>query len=59
MSNTRLVGSVEVAINEALRRISKLEGLDKKSLHNEFSEWINAIESDNRQYDVLYIKKIS
>ncbi len=58
MSNTNILGSCEVTINAALKRISKLEGKDKQSLQSEFKEWINAIESIEKSYDVLYINKI-
>ena len=59
MSKTSLVGSCEVTINSALMRLSKLEGKNKEALKSEFKEWINAIESDDRNYDVLYINKIN
>ena len=59
MSKLSLLGSCEVTINSALNRISKLEGLDRKALKSEFREWINAIDSDNKNYDVLYINKIN
>ena len=59
MSKTSLIGSCEVTINSALRRISELEGQNKKALQCEFREWINAIEDDKSNYDVLYINKIS
>ena len=58
MSNTNILGSCEVTINSALKRISKLEGEDKQALKSEFKEWINAIESIEKNYDVLYINKI-
>ena len=58
MSRTRLLGSVEVTINNALKRLSKLNGEDKSSLKNEFREWIDAIDSDEKIYDVLYINKL-
>ena len=58
MSNTNILGSCEVTINSALKRISKLEGNDKQALQSEFKEWINAIESIEKNYDVLYINKI-
>lgn len=45
MSNTNILGSCEVTINSALKRISQLEGKDKQALKSEFKEWINAIES--------------
>ncbi|ABM75579.1 Hypothetical protein NATL1_10211 [Prochlorococcus marinus str. NATL1A] len=58
MSNTNILGSCEVTINSALKRISSLEGKDKQALKSEFKEWINAIESKEKNYDVLYINKI-
>ena len=58
MSNTNILGSCEVTINSALKRISKLKGKDKQALKSEFKEWINAIESIENNYDVLYINKI-
>ena len=42
----------------ALKRISKLEGKHKQALQSEFKEWINAIQSIEKNYDVLYINKI-
>ena len=59
MSKTSLIGSCEVTINSVLYRLSKLEGQNKNALESEFREWINAIESDDKNYDVLYIKKIN
>ena len=59
MSSTSLVGSCNVTINTALMRLSKLEGDNKKALECEFKEWIYAIESGNRNYDVLYLNKIN
>ena len=59
MSKTSLHGSCEMTINSALKRISKLEGLNKVALESEFREWINAVESDNKNYEVLYINKIN
>ena len=58
MSKNSLLGSCEVSINSALKRLSKLEGKNKESLEYEFREWISAIESDNKNYDVLYINEI-
>ncbi len=58
MSKTRLLDSCEVTINSALKRLTQLEGQNKKALEDEFKEWINAIESDNKNYDVLYVNKI-
>tara|TARA_B100000214_G_C23710386_1_gene509435 strand:+ start:431 stop:610 length:180 start_codon:yes stop_codon:yes gene_type:complete len=59
MPRTNLHESCGVTINFALKRISNLQGQNKKALESEFKEWINAIESDNKNYDVLYINKIS
>ena len=59
MSKTRLIGSVEVTINETLRRLSEIDGPDKDSLYLEFKEWIDAINSIDNKYDVLYLNKIN
>ena len=59
MSQRSILSSCEVTINSALKMISKLEGQDKKAVQNEFKEWLNAIESDVKNYDVLYINKIT
>ena len=59
MSRTNLLVSCEVTINSALMRLSELEGKNKEALESEFREWINAINSDNRKYDVLYINKLN
>ena len=58
MSKINIIGSCEVTINSALKRISKLEGKNKKALESEFREWINAIDSNNKNYDVLFINEI-
>jgi len=58
MSKTTILESCEVTINSTLKRLSRLEGKNKKALESEFREWLSAIESDNRNYDVLYIHKI-
>ena len=58
MSKSRILGSCEVTINTAIKRLSKLKGENKKALENEFREWINAIESENEYYDILYLNKI-
>ena len=58
MSKTNLLNSCEDTINSVLKRLSMLEGRNKKALAGEFKEWIEAIESDDRNYDVLYVNKI-
>ena len=59
MSKPSLIGSCERAINSTLKRLSKLEGKNKKALESEFKEWINAIESKVKNYEILYINKIN
>ena len=59
MSKTNIIGSCEVTINSALKRISKLEGKNKQALKAEFREWTDAIDSINKNYDVLFINKIN
>ncbi len=58
MSKTSLLGSCEVTINSAVKRISKLKGQNKAALESEFKEWLIAIDSDDKHYDVLYLNKI-
>ena len=59
MANSSLICSCEVTINYALKRLSVLEGKNKKAFENEFIEWLEAIESDYKKYEVLFINKIS
>ena len=59
MSKTNLLSCCEVTINSAIQRLSKLEGQNKKALEGEFKEWLSAIESSEKNYDILYIKKLS
>ena len=59
MTKTSLIGSCQVTINSTLKRLSILEGQNKKALESEFREWLDAIKSDNKNYDILYIDKIS
>tara|TARA_B100000579_G_C22699236_1_gene788940 strand:+ start:55 stop:234 length:180 start_codon:yes stop_codon:yes gene_type:complete len=58
MSKRSIIGCCEDTINTALKRISKLDGDNQKALKSEFKEWIVSIQSDNKNYDVLYIYKI-
>tara|TARA_Y100001968_G_scaffold325866_1_gene367868 strand:- start:588 stop:734 length:147 start_codon:yes stop_codon:yes gene_type:complete len=48
-----------MTINSAIKRLSILEGGNKQSLEREFKEWIDAIESDDKNYDVLFMNKIN
>ncbi len=59
MSKTNLLGCCEITINYVIKRLSQLEGQNKKALESEFGEWLTAINSDEKDYDVLYINKIS
>ena len=59
MSKTSILGSCEITINSALKRLSKLVGRDYKALKSEFTEWIDAIENRDKNYDVLFINKIN
>ena len=59
MTKTNLIGSCQETINSTLKRLSVLEGQNKKALESEFREWLDAIKSDKKSYDILYINKIS
>ncbi len=48
-----------MTINSAIKRLSTLEGKNKKALESEFKEWIDAIESDKKDYDVLFVNKMN
>ena len=58
MSNRTLLDICEVSINSALKRISKLDGQNKKALQGEFREWIDAIENYDKDYEILYLNQI-
>ena len=58
MPKTSLVGSCEVTINAALKRISKLDGKNREALKSEFKEWITAIQAQELNFDILYLNKI-
>ena len=59
MSKASLIGSCEVTINTAIKRISIMEGKNRKALESEFKEWIDASESEDKKYDVLFVNKIN
>ena len=59
MSKASLIYTFERTINSAIKRLSTLEGKNKKALESEFKEWINAIESDKKDYDVLFVNKMN
>ncbi len=58
MSRTKLLGTIEVTINDVIKRLSKLEGLEKTALYMEYKEWIDSINSYDKHYDVLFLKKL-
>ena len=59
MSKASIISSCEVTINSAIKRLSNLEGKNKIALESEFREWIDAIENEDKNYDVLFINKIN
>ena len=59
MSKTNIIVSCEVTNNSAIKRISILEGKNKQALEAEFREWIDTINSVNKNYGVLFINKIN
>ena len=59
MSKANLIGTCEVTINTALKRLSMLDDKNKKALQSEFREWIDSIESENNHYEILYVNKIN
>ena len=59
MKKISLLESCEVTINSTLKKLSQLEGKNKEALESEFREWLNAIESDEKNYDILYLYKIN
>ena len=58
MSKSSLIGTCEVTINSVLKRLSILEGQNRKAVEGEFREWIDAIESHEKNYDVLFVNKL-
>ena len=54
----RLKKTLEVTINDALKRCNKLDGLNKKALKDEYKEWIDALEGNKDQPHVLYVNHI-
>tara|TARA_Y100001968_G_C18907042_1_gene503459 strand:+ start:293 stop:484 length:192 start_codon:yes stop_codon:yes gene_type:complete len=47
--------SLEVTMNDALKRLEKLSELDEKALNDEYREWIEASEGEMDHPQVLYI----
>ena len=51
--------TLEVTMNDAVKRINKLDGLNKKALREEYKEWIEASEGSKDQPHVLYANQIN
>ena len=51
--------TLEVTMNDAVKRINKLDGLNEKALREEYKEWIEASEGSKDQPHVLYAKQIN
>ena len=51
--------TLEVTMNDAVKRLKELDGLDKKALRNEYKEWIEAIDNNKDQPHVLYANQIN
>ena len=51
--------TLEVTMNDALKRLKELDGLDKKALKEEYKEWIQASEGSKKQPHVLYVDQIN
>ena len=51
--------TLEVTMNDASKRLMELDGLDKKSLKEEYKEWIQASEGSKEQPHILYANKIN
>ena len=51
--------TLEVTMTNALKRLEKLDGLDKKALKEEYKEWIQASDGSKDQPHVLYANQIN
>ena len=50
--------TLEVTMNDAVKRLKELDELDKKALKEEYKEWIEASEGSRGQPHVLYANQI-
>ena len=57
--NISLKRSLEVTMNDAVKRLKELDGLDQKALRDEYKEWIEAIDNNKDQPHVLYANQIN
>ena len=51
--------TLEVTMNDAVKRLEELNGLDKKALKEEYKEWIQASQGGKEQPQVLYANQIN
>ena len=51
--------TLEVTMNDAVKRINELDGLNEKALRDEYKEWIEASEGIKDQPHVLYANQIN
>ena len=51
--------ALEVTMNDAVKRIIELDGLNEKALREEYKEWIEASEGSKDQPHVLYANQIN
>ena len=51
--------TLEVTMNDAVKRINELDGQNKKALREEYKEWIEASEGSKDQPHVLYANQIN
>ena len=51
--------TLEVTMNDAVKRINELDGLNEKALRAEYKEWIEASEGSKDQPHVLYANQIN
>tara|TARA_B100000579_G_scaffold392430_1_gene368352 strand:+ start:174 stop:371 length:198 start_codon:yes stop_codon:yes gene_type:complete len=51
--------TLEVTMNDAVKRLLELDGLDQKALKEEYKEWIQASEGSKDQPHVLYANQIN
>ena len=51
--------TLKVTMNDAIKRLDELDGLNKKALNEEYKEWIQASENSKDQPHVLYANQIN
>ena len=51
--------ALEVTMNDSVKRINELDGLNEKALREEYKEWIEASEGSKDQPHVLYANQIN